>query len=488
MTTTTYGVTTSGFVRKHLAVVVEELEDAIRDAFGNRDLRFDSKSFLGRIVGCVSQPMAELWEVAEAVFNSFYPSTAIGTALDGCLELVGLTRQPATSSRVALVLAGALGTSIPAASIFATEQDTNSTVSTVFQFATEDAVIIGLDACVWTKISQLLDPSPGGVGVSVDVNGNTYTVTSTAGDTRAHIAGELGALIEAGEGLDYSVDGDNLLLGDGTIEYALTNIWGLGILQAGALAYALSVDTGEIIAYANTLTTISTPVSGLELVWNPADAVLGRAEETDAEARQRRETSLAAPGATTVAAIRAALGDLAGVTRVAVYSNRTDAVDSDGFAAHSIAAVVTGGEAEEIAQVLWETVGAGDAMNGTTTCTVEDSEGVTQTMRWYRPTDTAMWVRVTYYLESEEDFPTDGADLIVATVLEVGEAFLPDTNVNPQRFMGPIFDAVSGISRMLVEVALDSGGSPGAYTSLPYPIGKLAVATFAAAHVTVVAG
>ena len=76
---TTYGLTDSGFVRKTLSVIVDDIETRMRDAFG-QNIKLDTKSVFGKLVGVFSQPLADIWELAEAVYNAMYPSSATTTS------------------------------------------------------------------------------------------------------------------------------------------------------------------------------------------------------------------------------------------------------------------------------------------------------------------------------------------------------------------------------------------------------------------------
>ena len=103
--TTTYGVIPTGFLRTHLPDIVVDMEASFRDAFGSK-IRLDSKSVFGKLVGCVSEPLALVWEVAEAVYNSFNPNTNENAQQDGSLALTGITRRPAVKSTVQEVVGG----------------------------------------------------------------------------------------------------------------------------------------------------------------------------------------------------------------------------------------------------------------------------------------------------------------------------------------------------------------------------------------------
>jgi len=97
---TDYGVTLAGFVPKKQAVVIAELQARVRATFGN-NVNLDDRSVFGQLIGVMSEPVALLWEVLQAVYASAYPSGAGivgGVSVDNILALNNLRRLAATSS------------------------------------------------------------------------------------------------------------------------------------------------------------------------------------------------------------------------------------------------------------------------------------------------------------------------------------------------------------------------------------------------------
>lgn len=86
---TEYGIVPTGFNRKPLAVILAEIEEKNITEFGP-DVIQTSQSPLGQINGLVADLVAELWEEAEGLYQSYDPSQADGVRLDmlGRLRLV----------------------------------------------------------------------------------------------------------------------------------------------------------------------------------------------------------------------------------------------------------------------------------------------------------------------------------------------------------------------------------------------------------------
>lgn len=85
-----YGVVSTGFSRKPLAVILAEIEARLITEFGAEVIQ-TSQSPLGQINGLMADVIAELWEQAEDVYQSYDPEQAEGARLDilGNLRMIG---------------------------------------------------------------------------------------------------------------------------------------------------------------------------------------------------------------------------------------------------------------------------------------------------------------------------------------------------------------------------------------------------------------
>ena len=173
---------------------------------------------------------------------------------------------------------------------------------------------------------------------------------------------------------------------------------------------AESVETGPIAASAGSLTNIDTPVAGWNSVTNAADATPGTNAETDAEARARRVTQLAAPGSTTPDAIRSTLDGQTSIAITKLLENDGDVTDGNGLPPHSWEAIVdeTGTLSDDaIAQIIHdECKAAGIQTYGSDSGSATDSEGNIKTINFTRVTPINAYVEVDYTTDS--DYPSDG--------------------------------------------------------------------------------
>lgn len=90
----TYGITPQGFIVKQQQEIITEIQGVIAAGFGS-NTNFGAESVIGQLVGIFSEREALIWQLAEAVYDSQYPSGAEGTSVDNILALNNLRRLPA---------------------------------------------------------------------------------------------------------------------------------------------------------------------------------------------------------------------------------------------------------------------------------------------------------------------------------------------------------------------------------------------------------
>lgn len=185
---------------------------------------------------------------------------------------------------------------------------------------------------------------------------------------------------------------------------------------------------GAVAALAGTITKINTPTRGWVSVNNPTAATVGAAAEKDAELRIRQTQSVALPSLTPFDAVDGALANITGVTRHKLYENDTGSVDANGLPAHSISAIVDGGDATMIAQTIRGKKGQGVATYGTTTVQVPDYYGNPHNISFSRPVDVPVYVAITlrvftgYTSQIGEDIKKAVSDYINS--LKIGDSVL----------------------------------------------------------------
>lgn len=137
------GLSNDGFNRKRLDTLLEELNTELQTIFGE-NFDVDPNSPQGQINGTISESNANLWEIAQASYDSFRPNSATGNALSELVQINNITRQAATPSSVSLNLTGTDGTLIPSGSLVETT-DTEERFATTFD-VTISAGVAAVDA------------------------------------------------------------------------------------------------------------------------------------------------------------------------------------------------------------------------------------------------------------------------------------------------------------------------------------------------------
>jgi len=190
-------------------------------------------------------------------------------------------------------------------------------------------------------------------------------------------------------------------------------------LSAGVTQVTLfAKNFGNVIADANTVTNPSTIILGVVSVNNQLAAVAGKAEETDAALRIRRNKSLSSPLNTTIGGLYTALANLIGVVDLKVYENKADTIDAVlNLQPHAIWCVLDGGDIADITMAIAKNRTAGvatkGAVNGTFTEIITKPDGSTfnylHAISFDRPTVVPLYVSLTVQ-------PINGASIDVVGI------------------------------------------------------------------------
>lgn len=324
-----YGISSTGFKRKRLNLLLEELNSEVKSIFGD-NFNVSPESPDGQVNGVISESNANLWELAEEAYNAFNPKAASGITLSNLVQLNGIARFPASASRVELTILGDSGTSIIAGSLIGDLEET-------IIFSTDETVVI---------------PSGG----SVIVQGTATT-------------------------------------------------------------------TGPRTAIPDSITEIITPVTGWDSVTNDTDAVLGTDLETDSDLRARRERSVARDAQAVIDVIFAEIKAVVGVTQLLVLENDTNTdPDANGLPAHSINAIVLGGQDQDIAKAIFLKKTLGATPFGNTAVVITDDQSIEHTISFSRPDVIDIYVIVN--LTTFANFPVNGQTLIKQAIIDYSEGNL----------------------------------------------------------------
>jgi|SRR3990172_2643508 len=452
-----FGITANGFEIKRLEDCRAELDAAYRTAFG-QGIKTTPDTVFGKIIAIHADREAQIWELAEAIYNSQYPNSASGISLANIGQLTNIAPNPATHSSVTAYLAGTNGVIIPAgtrvavidsgdqfvftsSAVLAGTQKAISSITRVGAVATANSVAHGLLANSWTFIS----------GANLDAYNGLVQI----------------ATVPTADSFTYAVSGTP------------ANPTGTIVADPATAAVLQAVDTGPIQALSGSLTEIVNPVIGWTRVENAADATLGLIAETDAAFRIRRLDSIAGLGAARHAAIRSSLLSLSGVTNAAVFVNDLDTTDGDGRPPHSIECLVVGGTDQVIRDKIWEKKAAGIQTHGTVTGTVVDTQGITQTVKFSRATDVNIYLILD--IVTNADFPVGGSALVQSEILAFGVGLDVGEDVIVHPSLESVIANVPGITDVVVKI----GTAPAPTLDNNIVITPVQIARFDSSRITI---
>lgn len=177
--------------------------------------------------------------------------------------------------------------------------------------------------------------------------------------------------------------------------------------------------TGPVEIAAGAVDTIVQAIPGWDTATNPLAGITGQDVESRAAFEARRYASVALNARSVASAVYARVGQLSGVLDLVVRQNRGDTslvMDGVTLAPHSIFVSVLGGENDDIAQAIYNSLSAGCDYNGNTSVVVTDGvTGAQETVTFTRPG--AMRVGVSVTLRKNSQTPGNAVQLIQDAVV-----------------------------------------------------------------------
>lgn len=257
-----------------------------------------------------------------------------------------------------------------------------------------------------------------------------------------------GLLVESDGGDQFSLDESLTLDSEGEGEGTVT-----------------ALETGPKKAAAGTVTTIVTPVEGLDSVGNEDDFQEGREREADPDFRRRQANSLFVGGRTVDQAIKAELLELDAVDNAQILTNRTLTTDQWGTPGKSFQSILYP-ETEDpstlrkIARVLFDNQAAGArAWGSSETMIIEDDEGFEQEVEWTWASPVDLEVNVDVSLKVG-DYERENPDLEIIDALEEHINDLqPGEDVRYTELFETIVSEESAVEDFTIEIIKISSGT-----------------------------
>lgn len=482
-----YGLTPNGFIIKDFQTIKQEIEMEFRKTFSD-SIDLSPDSVFGQIINNFAIKHFQQWQILQEIYSSFNPNYAEGVSLDNICSLVNITRFPSTQSEVRVVLYGDFGTRV-------LKGHQLSQVGTGKVFILRDSLEIdGTNAYEW--IITFKDGYEVSAGDRFDgyVNGKYFEYTAQEGDTKNSLLVTFKQLIDAwGFPITTVVDENTLSMIANDVFTPFSIQWGgdfLDLVKGGVCGDYVAQEFGAIPVPINSITIITQPVAGLNLVKNPAPGIIGRNLETDDELRLRRKNFLLTSRYSTEEAIRSRiLQEVPNISYCQVISNRSNVVDAKGRPPHSVETIVMGASSEDIAKKIWEVFPAGIGFFGSEEVTVLDSSGNPQIVKFSRVANKYVWLKVEIRVSGEEFFPANGRELIRQNIVEWAlKNFTVNTDIIHQKLFIPVY-SVPGILSATVEIGISSipDAPPQEYVQTNIPISETEIARFDVSRIQVTA-
>ena len=403
----------------------------------------------------------ENWEFLEVFHQQF--KNPEGEFLDIKAAFAGLSRNDPTKSQADIVFFGAEATAIPIGTLL-------SSIQTLYVFETTSAFAIEQSRC-GEILFTIEAPFVGRVYTFTIDSEVVYSLTA-ASEGVSEIRNALMAAVSSSstELIVAAVGTDQVVIKSTQADYPFSPEVNTSftIDEFGTFNTVLATLTGNLEAPTDYITAIDTPVSGLDRVYNPLPAQRGKGEETDYELKLRTNNQRRVVGGGSTLAIQSKIiENVAGVSWCKVFENTLKVTSPEGLPATSIAVVLEGGDNTEIAEAIDTYRAGGIEAWGNINVIVADSEGISATVGFSRPTPKYAWIKVSITAKNyEEAFPLDGLDAIKENLynfakvdFDIGDDFIP------QKLFAPIYQ-VPGIKEVTIEIgATDTLTPPVVYVT-----------------------
>lgn len=372
-----YGMTDSGYRSLSYEEILEKMEDEFMAKYGS-NISLAGNSNIGMLVRSLSLLVTHASQSLQQVFYSSFVSTADGIALDRLGSNFGLTRKVATHSVAKIEIR--------------TEEE--YLIQAGEQFETEDGIIFTLLSDVVT----VKDPNP-------PVPPTAKDDTSSNDDTS-----------ETDDNDDSDDDnGDN-----DDDQTPIGTFVGIGTVQ--------SDETGSMNNVpANSITIVSNPDDNIDSVTNLEKAGGGQDDETDETFRNRIIMENVAKPGSTENGVNSALRNLPGVRRVGFVYNKTSETDKDGNPPYSTHIYISGGDGQEIANTLYNTVAAGTILTGDQIYDVPDVNGSTTKIAFSFAHDLNILVDIKIQTNDQWNSDSDNEELKEAIIQNISELNMGET-------------------------------------------------------------
>ena len=269
---------------------------------------------------------------------------------------------------------------------------------------------------------------------------NTYSIATIT------FTGTAGSIIRAGTILKSTYNDEFT-----TLTQAIVSLSGTVDVQVR------SVVVGAIPVLKDTINILQSAVPNITSVNNANDGLTGTERETDPLYRIRGRRQNFRNGTGGLQNIISRISEVVGVLDVQVVENNTKidkTIDVKTVIGNSIRAVVLGGDNTDIANALQGSKSIGCAYNGDVSV-ILDISGVMAEVKFDRPTEQAMQVRVT--LDANQAVIISPEQVTDAVVAYFTDNMQIGSDLSPADLTGYLYDNLQGIRLSAVQASIQGG-------------------------------
>ena len=428
----------------------KDMSDAAKQSFasklGGKELRVDDSSMLGRVFATVAKPLVQNAEILPLILQAFDINSAEGQQLDNILWGLHRIKRKAESQATGMVmLYGDLGTFVAKGSSVGNSLTGNSyqTDSNV-TFKTNDAngvdIVINSVGGIY-KLSYTIDgflsQSP---SVIVETNSSDITIRQVA-ERIVDAVNSQSSYLYATRNNDNSIKVviiDQSRIGNFNITGAAS------ISRSYMPVYITSTTYDSQESKVGQISSIRTPVLGWRGVTNPYYVFPSTGVETDEDYRFRGKL-LQQPAMGKYTTILMAIKSVRGVVYENVQQNTSRSETNSGITNNGLSVTVMGGNEDDIALALFNTVSEGISTVGSIVKQVKDINGFPHEVRFSRPVIKPLQISMS--LITYPDFPSNGNARIKQAIVE----WFNNLNVGEDIHYSRLYEPINSIEGFAVK-------------------------------------
>lgn len=420
--------------------MAEEAKIKFAPELDGKQLRVDDSSMFGRIFAMTAKPAVQNAEILPLIFQALDINTAEEQQLDNLLNNLHRVKRRGISQALGfLLLHGRIGTLVAKGS-----EVGNSITGDTYQ--TNDDVVFS-------------NVSVNGVDLNIDSVGGTYTLSYTID---GYLSESPKIIIETSSSdnniraiADRFVDAINAQSSyltasrnnDNTVKVVITDQYKVGnFLLTGSVSFSKSYS--PVFATSTTynaqesapkqVTSIKTPVFGWDGVTNPFKIFPSVGVEDDEDYRYRGKLrSQSSSGKYN--SILMSLKSVRGVVYENVQPNTSSSTTSSGIINNGLSVTVMGGDDDEIAIAIFNSVSDGILTTGDIVKQVKDINNFPHEVRFSRPIPKA--VQVSMSLVTYPDFPSNGYALIKQAIVD----WFNGLNVGEDIYYSRLYEPINSV-------------------------------------------